>query len=159
MNHEEKQRLLWVKLYEQSQDAGLTCRRYGISRPTLRKWRKRYQAHGKDGFQSPRPKYPGYSVSISPCARFSSFGLTRMRKPRGVPAQAAGRLPRRSKSASASTRRRTFLRRLTPTHPSRFLKAPAKGKISPCGKMSLFWKISLRKKSPPLDLKLIGLVQ
>jgi len=52
MNYEEKQRLGWVKLHEQTQDAGLTCRRYGISRPTLRKWWKRYQAHGKDDLQS-----------------------------------------------------------------------------------------------------------
>jgi len=35
MNREEKQRLGWVKIYEQTQDAGLTCRKCGISRPTL----------------------------------------------------------------------------------------------------------------------------
>jgi len=52
MKREEKQRLGWVKMYEQTQDAGLTCRRCGISRPTLRKWWKRYQAQGEDGLQS-----------------------------------------------------------------------------------------------------------
>jgi transposase-like protein len=52
MKQEEKQRLIWVKLYEQTQDAGLTCRRCGISRPTLRKWWRRYQDEGETGLQS-----------------------------------------------------------------------------------------------------------
>jgi transposase InsO family protein len=52
MNREEKQRLGWVKTYEQTHDAGLTCRKCGISRPTLRKWWRRYQAQRKDGLQS-----------------------------------------------------------------------------------------------------------
>ena len=34
---EAKARLGWVKLYQQTGDAGLVCRRCGISRPTLRK--------------------------------------------------------------------------------------------------------------------------
>lgn len=38
MDREVKQRLGWVQLYEQTQDAGFVCRRCGISRPTLRKW-------------------------------------------------------------------------------------------------------------------------
>jgi transposase InsO family protein len=52
MKQEEKQRLGWVKLYEQTHNAGLTCRRCGISRPTLRKWWKRYQAQGEAGLQN-----------------------------------------------------------------------------------------------------------
>jgi transposase InsO family protein len=52
MNDEIKQRLTWVKLYEQTQDAGLVCRRCGISRPTLRKWWRRYQEHGEAGLRS-----------------------------------------------------------------------------------------------------------
>lgn len=28
----------WISLYEQTGDAGLVCRRYGMARPTLRKW-------------------------------------------------------------------------------------------------------------------------
>jgi transposase-like protein len=52
MKREEKQRLGWVKMYEQTQDAGLACRRCGIYRPTLRKWWKRYQAQGEVGLQS-----------------------------------------------------------------------------------------------------------
>ena len=62
MNREVKQRLTWVKLYEQTGDAGLTCRRCGISRPTLRKWWQRYQAEGINGLESRsrRPKHIPY---------------------------------------------------------------------------------------------------
>jgi len=58
MNREIQQRLKWVKLYEESQDAGLVCRRCGISRPTLRKWWRRYQEQGVSGLESlsRRPK-------------------------------------------------------------------------------------------------------
>ena len=52
MEKEVRQRLQWVKLYEESGDAGLVCRRYGISRPTLRKWWKRYQAKSIEGLKS-----------------------------------------------------------------------------------------------------------
>jgi len=48
MEKEVRQRLQWVKLYEESGDAGFVCRRCGISRPTLRKWWKR----GIEGLQS-----------------------------------------------------------------------------------------------------------
>ncbi|HET7831648.1 MAG TPA: IS481 family transposase [Gallionella sp.] len=52
MDREIQQRLQWVALYEQSSDAGLVCRRCGISRPTLRKWWQRYQKDGVAGLQS-----------------------------------------------------------------------------------------------------------
>ena len=57
MNREIQQRLQWVRLYEESGDAGFVCRRCGISRPTLRKWCRRFQAYGVDGLtsQSRRP--------------------------------------------------------------------------------------------------------
>lgn len=57
MEKEVRQRLQWVNLYEESGDAGLVCRRCGISRPTLRKWWTRYQAQGLAGLmsQSRRP--------------------------------------------------------------------------------------------------------
>lgn len=42
-------RLKWVELYLDTGDAGYVCRRYGISRPTLRKWFKRYQKEGIKG--------------------------------------------------------------------------------------------------------------
>jgi transposase len=52
-----KARLKWVTLYEERGDAGYVCRRCGISRPTLRKWYKRYQELGIEGLndQSRRP--------------------------------------------------------------------------------------------------------
>lgn len=52
MDREIQQRLHWVKLYEELGDAGLVCRRCGISRPTLRKWSRRYRESGLDGLQS-----------------------------------------------------------------------------------------------------------
>ena len=56
-------RLSWIRLYEQTNDFGLVCRRCGISRPTLRKWWKRYQAKGEAGLQelSRRP----HKLSVS----------------------------------------------------------------------------------------------
>ena len=52
MKPERKARLRWVKLYQQTSDAGLVCRRCGISRPTLRKWYNRYLESGIDGLQN-----------------------------------------------------------------------------------------------------------
>jgi transposase-like protein len=59
MNRGIQQRLQWVKLYETSGDAGFVCRRCGISRPTLRKWWRRYLAQGIAGLESHgrRPKH------------------------------------------------------------------------------------------------------
>ena len=53
-----KARLAWVELYAKTGDAGLVCRRCGISRPTLRKWWRRYQADGETGLveHSRRPR-------------------------------------------------------------------------------------------------------
>src|SRR5271157_5703089 len=53
-----KTRLVWIRLYEETGDAGMVCRRCGVSRPTLRKWWRRYQAHGTAGLisQSRRPR-------------------------------------------------------------------------------------------------------
>lgn len=55
-----KARLKWVKLYEETGDAGYVCRRCGISRPTLRKWAKRYQSEGISGLVD-RSKKPHLS--------------------------------------------------------------------------------------------------
>ena len=57
MNREIQQRLVWVKLFEEINNAGLVCRRCGISRPTLRKWWKRYSEQCINGLssQSKRP--------------------------------------------------------------------------------------------------------
>jgi transposase-like protein len=58
MEWKMRQRLLWIQLYMECEDAGMVCRRYGISRPTLRKWWKRYQEYGADGLidKSRKPK-------------------------------------------------------------------------------------------------------
>jgi transposase-like protein len=51
MNKQMKMCLGWVRLYLETGDAGLTCRRCGISRPTLRLWTRRYQAEGVERSQ------------------------------------------------------------------------------------------------------------
>ena len=57
MDKQIRQRLVWVEMYSECGDAGLVCRRCGISRPTLRKWAARYGAQGIEGLrdQSRRP--------------------------------------------------------------------------------------------------------
>lgn len=44
-----KAHLAWVELSSKTGDSKLVCRRCGISRPTLRKWWRRYQADGEAG--------------------------------------------------------------------------------------------------------------
>lgn len=48
MNAEQRKRLTWIRLYEELGNAGVVCRRCGISRPTLRKWLSRYQHGGTE---------------------------------------------------------------------------------------------------------------
>lgn len=52
-------RLGWIELYQAVGDAGVVCRRCGISRPTLRKWWRRYQVLGVAGLEeeSRRPRH------------------------------------------------------------------------------------------------------
>jgi len=49
MDSKVNTRLKWIKMFESIGDAGLVCRRCGISRPTLRKWLQRYRLKGLDG--------------------------------------------------------------------------------------------------------------
>lgn len=49
MNAEIRKRLRWIQMYERIGSAGIVCRKCGISRPTLRKWLKRYKALGNEG--------------------------------------------------------------------------------------------------------------
>jgi transposase InsO family protein len=81
-------RLGWIKLYEEIGDAGVVCRRCGISRPTLRKWWRRYQAQGAAGLEerSRRPhSSPGRKVLereeglILQLRRERELGLKRLR--------------------------------------------------------------------------------
>src|SRR5919202_4794978 len=78
----------WIRLYEQVGDAGLVCRRCGISRPTLRKWWRRYRAEGVTGLEerSRRPRSsPGRKVLereeglILQLRRERKLGLKRLR--------------------------------------------------------------------------------
>lgn len=58
MSNEIRKRMRWVQLYEELGNAGVVCLKCGLSRPTLRKWWKRYQEHGLKDLQeeSRRPK-------------------------------------------------------------------------------------------------------
>lgn len=44
-----EERLRWIEAYETTGSAGSVCARFGISRPTLRKWWRRYQEAGPEG--------------------------------------------------------------------------------------------------------------
>ncbi len=48
MDSSVRKHLKWINLYEQIKDAGVVCLKCGISRPTLRKWLKRYKEGGVD---------------------------------------------------------------------------------------------------------------
>ena len=52
-------RLKWIGAYRELGDAGAVCRRFGISRPTLRKWLRRYDAEGEAGLRemNRRPRH------------------------------------------------------------------------------------------------------
>ena len=41
-------------MYKETGDAGLTCRRCGVSRPTLRKWLRKFDKHGLAGLETTR---------------------------------------------------------------------------------------------------------
>ena len=61
----QKARLTWVQLYQEVQDAGLVCSRCGISRPTLRKWLKRYAEGGKEALiEESRKPYTSPKLSL-----------------------------------------------------------------------------------------------
>lgn len=66
MDKLQKARLGWIKLYEEVGDAGIVCRRCGISRPTLRKWLSRYKKEGITGLKelSRRPLNSQKKVTI-----------------------------------------------------------------------------------------------
>ena len=115
-------RLSWVRHYEQSGDAGMTCRRCGISRPTLRKWWRRYQQQGEAGLTShsrrrknpPAPKVTGdHERSILELRRKRRLGpkgiqneLSRLQAVRLSTATIWQVLQRKGVSASVRPRRR-----------------------------------------------------
>jgi transposase-like protein len=116
-------RLGWVRLYEQLGNAGVVCRRCGISRPTLRKWWRRYQAEGEAGLEtrSHRPhRSPGRKVFdeqealILRLRRERKLGIKRLRNElarrhglswRSTPSTRSGP-PRREPAQAAKLRRK-----------------------------------------------------
>jgi transposase-like protein len=74
-------RLKWIGAHRELGDAGAVCRRFGISRPTLRKWLRRYDAEGEAGLleRSRRPRHsPGRKVG--PAEEELILGLRRDRR-------------------------------------------------------------------------------
>ncbi len=87
-NRAEARRRSWVLAYRTLGDAGAVCRRFGISRPTLRKWLRRYEREGEFGLRarSRRPhRSPTLKVGASQEAlilglrRERRLGVTRLR--------------------------------------------------------------------------------
>jgi len=51
MDQSQRKRLKWILLYQKLGNSGTVCLRCGISRPTLRKWLKRYEERGAEGLK------------------------------------------------------------------------------------------------------------
>lgn len=75
MDRQQKLRLGWVELYKEVQDAGIVCRRCGISRPTLRKWLRRYKERGIEGLSGESCK-PHNSPAVKVFAQQESIILS-----------------------------------------------------------------------------------
>jgi transposase InsO family protein len=77
----ERQRLRWVEAYHVRRDAGAVCRRFGISRPTLRKWLRRYEAEGAAGLRA-RSRRPHRSpaAKVGPAEEQAILDLRRERR-------------------------------------------------------------------------------
>ena len=91
----QRQRLGWIRLYEHVRNACLVFRRCGISRPTLRKWFRRYRAQGVTGLLSQSPAHSWRSRPdgrLQDCAR-----LVPLRRRRRLhPVRVLGLFPRRN---------------------------------------------------------------
>lgn len=82
-----KARLGWVQMYQATQNQALTCRRCGISKKTLRKWCRRYEAQGEEGLrsQSRRPhKLPSSKVTPEHEALILQLRRARRLGPKGL---------------------------------------------------------------------------
>jgi transposase-like protein len=77
----ERQRLRWVEAYHVLRDAGAVCRRFGVSRPTLRKWLRRYEAEGAAGLRA-RSRRPHRSpaAKVGPAEEQAILDLRRERR-------------------------------------------------------------------------------
>ncbi len=72
-------------MYGECSDAGLVCRRCGISEPTLRKWAKRYKQYGIAGLES-QSRRPNSSPDTKLNDELRALILT-MREKRNLGAQ------------------------------------------------------------------------
>ena len=88
MEREERLRLSWVEAYARLKDAGAVCRRFGVARPTLRKWLRRFEAEGASGLcgrsraphHSPAAKVgPAETALILELRRTRHLGVKRLR--------------------------------------------------------------------------------
>src|SRR5689334_10895259 len=70
MERAERLRLTWIEAYRKRGDAGAVCRRFGISRPTLRKWLRRFEANGNAGLRA-LSRRPHRSLKIGALVKIS----------------------------------------------------------------------------------------
>ena len=81
MKREERLRLSWIEAYRELQDAGAVCRRFGVSRPTLRKWLRRFEADGVSGLcAESRAPHRSPSSKVGPDEEALILGLRRTRR-------------------------------------------------------------------------------
>ncbi|HBE71118.1 MAG TPA: IS481 family transposase [Planctomycetaceae bacterium] len=83
LSEKERARLQWVKLFGKVKDAGLVCRRCGISRPTLRKWVRRFEKDGIAGLRD-RSRRPKTSPATKVTARIEKRILKLRKRRLGV---------------------------------------------------------------------------
>lgn len=76
-----RQRLTWVQMYLDCNDTGFVCRRCGMSRPTLRKWSRRYADKGLEGLRD-ESRRPHSSPNTKVGAREEQWILDLRRKGR-----------------------------------------------------------------------------
>ena len=81
MKREERLRLSWIKAYRELQDAGAVCRRFGVSRPTLRKWLRRFEVDGASGLCSQsRAPHRSPSAKVGPAEEALILKLRQTRR-------------------------------------------------------------------------------
>ena len=70
-----KARLTWITLYQQTQNAGLVCRRCGISRPTLRARASGSRRRERGGIASPSKEKKASAPAAGGAKRFRSANI------------------------------------------------------------------------------------
>lgn len=74
-----------VQLYQSTDDAGLVCRRCGISRPTLRKWWRRFKGSGEEGLHE-HSRAPHKAPSLKVTADYEKL-ILELRRERNLGAK------------------------------------------------------------------------